>query len=71
MRLQRCEVAGAVRQAAGQHSWLAHGCTAGLPLPALPAPQMERMDEMSDDVWEGSGVVQLEELDMEEPSDFQ
>ncbi|GAB4816920.1 hypothetical protein N2152v2_003966 [Parachlorella kessleri] len=28
------------------------------------------MDEMTDDVWEGSGVVQLEELDQDEPSDL-
>ena len=28
------------------------------------------MDEMTDDVWEGSGVVQLEEVDQNEPSDL-
>lgn len=37
---------------------------------AVARCQMERMDKMGEDVWGGTGVVQLDSGDDEEPTDL-
>ncbi len=69
-------VAGCLKVWLCRHGHLAiegRGCSSGCAAAnfAFCLMQLEKMDGMGEDVWEGTGIVQLDSPDQEEPSDLQ